>query len=503
MAQDPTYNTTDQLPKLEGLHRKGLGRYYDGQFLEDYMSSLRQQKKGNDYSFKWYPRNAPGRWMSDNIKAPNTVMEMPATPESVAAELENGNYGYVVIPTYLGGYSTFRDISQMVRADYPEAKVVSAAVGALLPESTQYADHVVKGSQVHDLRKIIGENEDDPLKISVVRSDTETKFNGVTKHSSYGLLVSSYGCMYGCEFCPATAQFGTVYKTPFSAPEIAQAITDAHDRIAPQSDKFTLSIAEPQGMGKVKMWKEVLKLCRNLPFQCDLVSTTSSRVLEQFSLEELTEGALRLSTVNIGVESLLKGYKKNDGVDLKALIAKLQNGGINAVATFIVGLDWQNQQNVREEVKLLKDLDASGYIVANLEMQPNTPLYNQYKEAGRLPDTPPELLSFYGYQAFDHPAFNRGFNDMLPLLGEIEDELASGTRTFGANLGVFMNRNNARDIAVQQQIKNMTQQFQKSLDPRAYSDGGAEAVKRFSADLYYNLAFRQTDLFHPFILSTN
>lgn len=500
IAQDNTYNTIDLAAKLQGLQGKGFDRYYDAGFLEEYIASLRQQGKGESFSFDWYPHNAPGQWMSTNISVPSTVIVEPITIERVKQELDSERFGYIVVATYLNGYSTFREIAEYVHTKHPDVKVIVASTGALVDSTPQLADFTLRGDQVQDLRTIIGQPKTDPLKVVTVRSDTETHFNGVTKRGSYALLISSLGCMYGCDYCPSTAQFGTEYVAPFSAGEIKQAIIAAHDTIAPDSNTFTVSMAEPQGLGNIRLWKEVFKLCRDLPFQCELVSTTSSKIMQKYDLDELTSGALRLSTVNIGVESLLQGYKKNEGVDLKALNARLREAGINVVSTFIIGFDWHNKKNIREEVRLLKDLESSGYIVANLEMKPNTPIYNAFKRKGRLLDVPPELLSFYGYQAYTHPHFASGFNDMLPILGEIEDELAGGSQTLNANLTVFLKRKSRYEAGQRTTISRMMEDFQSCLEPEAYKNDVSAVIDKFAAELYFHLAFRQMDLFHPFII---
>lgn len=499
LAQDVSYNTTDLTAKLRGLQARGFEKYYDPMFLEEFIAA-RRQKGGDSFSFDWYPQNAPGQWMSQNVSAPSKVIPEPITLERVKEELDDEKFGYVVIATYLSGYGTFKDVANYVRQKRPDVKVIAAATGALIEESSQLADYTLKGDQVSDLRAIIGQPETDPLKVVSVKSDTRTHFDGVTKKGSYALLISSLGCMYGCDFCPSTAQFGTNFVVPFGAEEIRDEIVAAHDRIAPGSEVFSVSLAEPQGLGSIRLWKEIFRLCRNLPFRCDLVTTTSSKLVQKYSLDELTQGALRLSTVNIGVESLLRGYHKNKNVDLKAVIDRLQDAGINVVSTFIVGLDWHTKENVRDEIKLLRDLGSSGYIAANLEMKPKTPLYNAYKNSGRLLDVPPELLSFYGYQAFTHPYFATGFNDMLPLLGEIDEELSGGNQTLGANLAVFLSRQNEYEADQRSVINRMLTDFKAGLDPEAYPGGIPTAIDKFAAQLYFHLAFRQMDLFHPFII---
>ncbi|MBU0999989.1 hypothetical protein KKE78_01150 [Patescibacteria group bacterium] len=502
IAKDPSYDTVNDADRLEGLMKKReLEPYYDNNFVEDFVAAKR--RTGVDFSFNWSARNAPGEWMSQNIRTPSSVIDEPISLGEIEAQLSSSRFSHVVIATYLSGYSTFREISRYVHRAHPDVKVVAASVGALIPESQELADYLVKGDLVGDLRDILGERREDALKPVTMRSDSETIYKGQHKKASYGILASSLGCMYGCDFCPSTAQFGTSYSAPFSAEQIRGAIIQSHDQIAPDDKEFTISIAEPQGLGNIKLWKSIFEVCRNLPFVCNLISTTSSKVIQGYTLDELTGGNLRLATVNIGVESQLKVYRKNQGAELKRVYDWLQNAGINVASTLILGLDWHDQENVWEEVRLLKALESSINIVASLEMQPNTPLYNQYKRQGRLLDVPPELLSFYGYQAFLHPNFRQGFNDMLPLLDDIKGELYGGDVTLGRNLDVFLNRKAPHEERVRVQISQAVQDFGRNLDPSAYHDGGTSAIRAHATDLYFKYGFRQVDLFYPFILSTN
>lgn len=502
LTQDQTYHTTDVASKLEGLEEMGLGEYYDQGFLNEHIAELRENDAGN-FSFDWHMHNPPGQWMSDNITTPNTVIKEPATLDNVAEHMEHVQPEYLVLSSFLGGYSQFKEISRFVRHEYPNTKIVAGSVGALLNETVQHADYRIKGDQVTDLRAILGEQIDAPLKPVTIRSDTNTYFNGMHKESSYGLTVGSLGCHYGCDFCPSTAQFGKSYSAPFTAESIKESIIASKEAFAPDADSFTISLAEPQGMGNVALWKEILASCRDLPFTCDLVTTTSSKIIQRYTPEELTEGNLRVTTVNIGVESLINGYRKNKNVDLKSVIQRLQGSGISIVSTFIVGFDWHTKENVRQEVDLLAELDSDGYIVANLEMQPGTPVFEAYRRSGRIKDVPPHLLNFYGYQAFEHPHFKPGFNDMLPLLSEVEDRLADGNQVFSSNLTTFLNRNNQAEATKRAELTAEIKEFTAKLSEDLSDADKQSQIDRFSAELYFKKAFRQMDLFHPFILSTN
>lgn len=488
IAQDPTYNSTDLVQKFGGLKRKKhLDRFYDHRFLDDYLEKKKKEQAKGELSFRWYPQNAPGRWLAENIQTPSVVVEPPITLKMLERELGKDSYTHVAISIYLSGYALFKNLSRFLRANYPSIKIIATSVGALLPETKQCADFVLKGMMVDDLRGILGEEKDQPYKVIVVPSQTTTVFKGMAKQRTFGLLFTSFGCPYGCDFCPSTAQYGRRYLSPFSAQEIKEAIIKARGKLAPGEEVFTLTLAEPQGLGDVPLWKEVFKKCQNLDFQCELVSTTSSKVIEQYDLDELTKGSLVLGAVDVGVESLLEGQVKNKDVDLKRLCGILQSVGINVTLTYIVGFDWQNHQNVYQEAKLLKDLNASGYIVANLEMQPGTPFYQRYQREGRLLDVPPELLSFSGYQAFTHPCFASGFKDMLPLLEDLDEILESKSGLLIGHLGQFLKRKTKKDNFRRETLSSLA----KTLDEDRL------------AQEYFRLAFRQVDLYHPYILSNN
>jgi len=482
--QEKKYNSTDESLKLKTFVNKTDPVLFDTGFLKQYL----KKHSLTDFSFSWYPENAPGQWMSQNIKTKSKVLALPATEKSINDELEKDNYSHVVIATYLSGYPDFLKLTQFLRDKWPKIKIIAASVGALIHQTKNLADYTIKGNQVDDLRKILGEPANKPLKPVFIPSSTTTSFKGIVKKNRYALLITSLGCMFGCDFCPSTAQFGHSYTSNFTANQIVEEIIRAKNAIAPEADHFVISLADPQGMGDIKLWKEIFKISQKLPFTCDLITTTSSKIIQQYNLKELTSGPLRVTTINIGVESLIQGYAKNKNMDLMLLIKKIQDSGINIVATYIVGFDWQNHRNVLAEIKLLKKLGSSGHIIANLEMQPGTPVFKKYQKEGRILDVPPELLAFWGYQAFLHPYFKTGFSDMLPLLNKISDYLCKGEEIFSKNLEIFLNRQNPYDLPIQKKIRTELKKAKSQKD---------------KSMIYYQLAFKQIDLFHPYIISTN
>ncbi len=491
VAQSFDYNTTNRVRQLEYLAgvageyvERGNPPFYDAGFLEDHIAQLRSQQDGENFSFAWAPENPPGNFLNINTQREGLVIPGPVSVESVEAMLQQEpDIKNLALSVYLNGYSVFRDVSTHLRRHHPDIKIVAGAVGATLPESATLADHLLQGNQIDDMRRLLGE-ERAPLKITVVPSRTQTTFNGRIKNSTIGVMMTSYGCFYICDFCPATAQFQGKFSAPHSPDEIIAAIGRAHEIVGKDKEIISLSLGDPQGLGDIPVWKEVFKRCRDLGYTVELATTTSSKILKQYSPAELTEGDLCVTCVNIGIESMLNPYPKNDGVDLKEEIAEYQAAGVKIAGTFIIGHDWHDRDNVRREIDQLQVLNPSGYIVSNMMMEPGTAVSVKMQQEGRLLNVPPEFLTAYGFQAFTHPHFQSGFNDMVPVLAGIEARLNQGTAMFGRDIEIFLKRNNPR-------LKPM----QKELTEKLKTAESDEA----KALIFYDLVFRNIDLFHPYL----
>jgi len=491
IAQSFDYNTTNQAGKLEYLHqvgqeyvRRGNPEFYDAGFLEDHIAEQKRRQQEANFSFTWAPENPFGNFLKLNTQREATVIPGPISVENVEALLQQEpDIKNIVLGIYLNGYSQFREVSRHLRRYHPNVKIVAGAVGTLLPETATLADYLIGGNQINDMRSLLGE-PNLPLKVTVVPAKTSTSFNGRTKESTYGIMMSSYGCFYVCDFCPTTAQFHGRFSHPHSADEIVAAIHQAHELIGNTDQPMSLSLGDPQGMGDFPVWKEVFKRCKNMGFMVELATTTSSKILKQYSPEELTGGDLCVTCVNIGVESMLNPYVKNDGIDLQAEIAEYQAAGVKIAATFIIGHDWQSKENLNQEIEKLQILSPCGYIFSNMMMEPGTAIFEKMQQNGRLLNVPPEFLSAYGFQAFHHPYFQAGFKDMVPVLADVETRLNQGTAMFGRDLEIFLNRNNPRLKPLQRELRQKLKTVKNDEE---------------KARIFYDLAFRNIDLFHPYL----
>jgi len=460
IAQNPLYNQSDKIPYIKSLlARDDIRPFLDVDFIEDYIAKKSEDKTPR-LLFNWYPKNAPCRYLKEHLDTPGVLIEEPISLDRLTQTLASEKFTHVCIAGYLNGQKVFEEAVAFIRTNYPEIKIIALANAALLADTKGKVDYCLTGDTVTQMKNILGESLPAKFKPVIVKATTNSTFGGITKSTVYGLLITGFGCRYACDFCPSTAQWGNKESYVCTVDEIYETILHSRETLGlGDKPEITLSLAEPQGMGNL-IWKEVFEKCKDLPFKCNLVTTTSSKVIAQYDIDTLTKGNLRLSTVNIGVETLLNGgYPKNWGVDLKAAIKRLQDSGIKVVLTYIIGFPHQNYENVIEEIHRIKELGASSHIVANLELQPGTPLFNQYQKDGLTLGVPSELYAVPGHQAYKHPVFQPGFKDLTTLLDKA-NEILDGTVT---QLGV----------SLEDQI------------------------------LEFKENFTQIDLFHPYILTTN
>ena len=73
---------------------------------------------------------------------------------------------------------------------------------------------------------------------------------------------------------------------------------------------------------------------------------------------------------------------------------------------------------------------------------------------------------------------------MVPVLADVETRLNQGTAMFGRDLEIFLNRNNPRLKPLQRELRQKLKTVKNDEE---------------KARIFYDLAFRNIDLFHPYL----
>ena len=372
----------------------------------------------------WKARSTACTFIAKNINTPTTVLEEPVNScESVLNELEKareeGNsYTHLGFSVYVNSYSKFVKCAKAVKKFDPNIVTIAGNVGALFESTEKFVDHVCRGDGVAFLRELFKEDINKPYILNVLDSPIfiETSKGTIITENMY--ITTKLGCPNKCDFCVTQILFKGKFLPSFCSP---QQLYDTFIEIREKKKKDFLAIfAEPLVINSHKWWYEFFDLFKDEPNEYSIVCPTTLASIKGFDFDRVSRSSLRFGSFQIGIESLGKNYNKNPKYsETQKIIKKLFDYGINTIATYIIGFDYQDRDIIWEEVENLMGLDVTEIMIFNLHPLPYTSIWNQYKNEGRLLNVPIDFYYLDGFQSYTHPHFKPGFEDMLPLLYDI------------------------------------------------------------------------------------
>jgi hypothetical protein len=367
--------------------------------------------------------NVSGKFIADNLETSTTLIEAPATPEIIITELQraknkNSPYTHVGFSVFIDAYTIFVKCAKTVKEFDPKIITIAGNSGALYDETIKHVDYVCKTDGILYLRKVLGEDIEKSYQLKLIPSKNTLKFFGIAVKTEIVQIVTKLGCPQKCDFCIINRLFEGNVTSAFFTPEHVHKTLVAY-RTKIKID-FKIAFCEPTSIISHNWWYKLFKLFENEPEDYPLLIGTTAISLENFDFNRVRNSSLRFEMINIGVENFHKQYSKNKNINIKKLFKRLADYGIGAYATYIIGFDHHNHYNIWEEINKLLDLDAALNYVENLKILPQTPLWFKYKKDGRLFEIPKDFFFIDGFQSFKHPHFKPGFEDMLPLLTEIQ-----------------------------------------------------------------------------------
>jgi radical SAM superfamily enzyme YgiQ (UPF0313 family) len=373
--------------------------------------------------FRGYGVSTPGSFIADNLETSTEVLFGDISPEQVKmelnrAKLDNFPYTHVGFSIFVTGYSNFVKTSQAVKEYDPNIITIAGNVGSLFPGTEQYVDLVCKGDGVPYLRNLFGEECRQDYSLEVIPAKSIISVNGVTLQSDLAQLVTKLGCVNTCDFCITRQLFDNHFTGALFTPQ------QVHDTLVKYRRKikkdFHIMFCEPQGIVNKKWWYELFDTFNDEPEDYPVIVPTSLVSIKNFNLDRISRSSLRFMGLNIGIESFSQDYAKNiKHSETKQIMKRLTDYGIGVYGTFIIGFDHQTHDSIWEEIKRVVDLDIYAITVHNLKVLPQTPLWYKFEQDGRLLDVPYDFYYVEGFQAFTHPHFKPGFEDMLPLTYDI------------------------------------------------------------------------------------
>jgi radical SAM superfamily enzyme YgiQ (UPF0313 family) len=193
-----------------------------------------------------------------------------------------------------------------------------------------------------------------------------------------GAVIASRGCPYHCSYC----NLKQIYHDSFRTRPIPEVIED----IKQIKSKYFV-FWDDNFFGNIKYAKTLMKELKALKKRWAAQVT-----LERCKDEELLKMAKEAGCIYffVGIESFsdesLHSVNKriNQVEKYKKLIGNIHKHGISVQAGIIFGFDTDNRDVFKKTLDACNELGIDGVTVSILTPLPKTPVYEQYKQEGRL-----------------------------------------------------------------------------------------------------------------------
>ncbi len=353
--------------------------------------------------------------IAQNIDIPSVFLEYP-TKEDFLSEIEKG-YDYVAISAFHNQMDDLVEMCHAVRQKAPDSEIVLGGWGAVGLDVTSekdelktLCDHLCREEGIRFFRRLLGEDPDRPA-FHCHLPKWGYSLPMITRYPAGDtpVAVGSLGCPNACDFC-ATAEMFDNKRVQIMSPEQVHKEFRRAWRENPNAPQATL--LEEDSFQNKDYIMELGRLLREDPefglsyynFYC----LASIQSMSQFSFEEMM--LTGCTTVFVGVESKFassEGYDKTQGLSAEEMFKGLHNVGIFTTGAWMIGFDFQDRQNIKEDLQHFISLEPSMQQLTRVCPFPGTPMWYQMKEENRIrEDVSWEEISFYGGGGMTPKNFN-------------------------------------------------------------------------------------------------
>jgi hypothetical protein len=342
--------------------------------------------------------------IANNIDTPTTVLDCP-TLNHYIKEIRN-DYDIIGISAQLPNFNQLKKMLGVTRQYAPKSRIVVGGFVAAIPDIKDQidADDICKGEGIGFMRNLLGlppeYSYQNPRSIF---SETKEIFGVPVIGLKRPLMVVGLGCTYGCDFCSTSHFFGKKHiKLIRSGKELFNEIIFLNRKYPDATigcvgdDNFLVDLERAEELRTCLIQSgQAVKL---------YIFASADRIVE-FGIEKLAETGVDI--VWIGRESKYAGYRKNQSVDCKALIAEMKKYGIKPIMSSMLLVDAHSKENIYDDI----DDHIAGKPVFSQFLfytpTPGTPLYQRFLLEGRI-NTELTYEDYNGRNAslVIHPAFS-------------------------------------------------------------------------------------------------
>lgn len=354
------------------------------------------------FSLRYNHRSFGLYFIAENLKMPTVVLDFPNLKQ-FRREVKKG-YDYVGISFITSNFIKAKKMAEIVREVSPHTKIILGGHGTMIPDVEKQIenDYIIRGEGIYPLRKLFGEEVDAPIVHPVLPAADHKRIMGLPLMNKSVTLIPGLGCPNGCRFCATSHFFNKTYipyyKTGQELMDVLVHITNS----AKTNDIFVMDEnflkQKPRAM---ELFEIIQKEKRTFSFSI----FSSAETISDFGIENMVK--LGISFVWLGVESKNVLYEKTKGIDVKKLIADLRANGIGVLASSILFLDHHTKETIWEDIDFAIDLKPDFTQFMQFGPMPQTQLYLDYKEQGRLSENIP-YEEWHGQHRlwFKHDHFN-------------------------------------------------------------------------------------------------
>jgi len=344
----------------------------------------------------------PLYFLAENISVPATVLDFPSWRE-FTSELRRG-YTHVGISFIQTNALKARRMAEHLRARYPQTRILLGGYGASLPDLAALVPHdaVCPGEGVGWLRAYFGENPDAPIRHPVLHGVAWKRLYGWPGNTTDSAAIfPGLGCTNGCFFCATSAKFGKQY---FPLLPTGKSIFDLCRRAEEELGVREFAVIDENFLKEPERARALLREMERHGKSYHFWIFASAEALQHVGVDFLVR--LGVCAVWMGLETRAALFGKLQGIDVRSLIRELQSKGVSVISSSILFLEHHDRQSLQEDIEWAVSMDTDLHQFMQLTPLPGTPLYEEYRRAGKLiPDFPLPSLSGQNVLSFYHPHF--------------------------------------------------------------------------------------------------
>ena len=279
------------------------------------------------------------------------------------------------------------ELAKIFKNEYKKRVIIGGMHASSVPEEAlKYADQVVVGEAESTILDLIEGNIKEKIVYSKPIEDLDTipfpDYSILKTPCKVANLMTSRGCPFECIFCTTSRMFHPYrYRTPDNViKELEMYKKMGFKYVNFEDDNFTANKNRA---------KEILRkmIDNDLVFRETFFFGRTDLARDEELLGLLRDA--HLTRVLIGIESL--NQDSLDYIDKKQKIEDIEYCGemlkkykIRLISSIVLGIDYDNKEDIRKAVEFSKKINAYQLQPAILTPYPGTPLYEQFKKEDRI-----------------------------------------------------------------------------------------------------------------------